>query len=107
MRGDVLDIVLLVACVMFAISGYRQGFVVGVLSFVGFLGGGVIGAHFAPSLHSALGLTMNSALFGVLVVFVSASLGQLAATAVGTALRRRLTWRSARTADAAGGAVVS
>ncbi len=102
-----LDIVLLVACVVFAVSGYRQGFVVGILSFVGFLGGGVVGAHFAPALHSALGLTINPALFGVLVVFVFASIGQLLATAVGMAARRRLTWRSARTADSAGGAVVS
>ncbi len=105
--GDVADLVLLAACVMFAISGYRQGFVVGVLSFVGFLGGGVVGAHFAPSLHSALGLTLNPALFGVLVVFVFATAGQLLATTAGMALRRRLTWRSARTADSAGGAVVS
>ncbi len=102
-----LDIVLLVACVVFAVSGYRQGFLVGILSFVGFLGGGVVGAHFAPALHSALGLTINPALFGVLVVFVFASIGQLLATAVGMAARRRLTWRSARTADSAGGAVVS
>jgi hypothetical protein len=38
-----------VACLLFAVSGYRQGFVVGVLSFVGFLGGGVLGAQLAPS----------------------------------------------------------
>jgi hypothetical protein len=41
--GDVLDVVLLLAALLFAVSGYRQGFVVGVLSFVGFLGGGVLG----------------------------------------------------------------
>lgn len=35
---NVLDILLLVAAVWFAIVGYRQGFVVGILSVIGFLG---------------------------------------------------------------------
>ena len=49
MRGDLLDLILLCAAALFALSGYRQGFVVGLLSFVVFLGGGVIGANLAPS----------------------------------------------------------
>lgn len=35
---NVLDILLLVGAVWFAIIGYRQGFVVGILSVIGFLG---------------------------------------------------------------------
>jgi len=103
---DALDVVLVVVCIGFALSGYRQGFLIGVLSFLGFLGGGVLGAKYAPALHSAVG-TGNSALFGLLVVFVAATLGQLAATAIGLALRRRITWRPARLVDSLGGAVVS
>jgi len=41
---DLLDLALLVVAAAFAVSGYRQGFVVGVLSFAGFLGGAVAGA---------------------------------------------------------------
>jgi S1-C subfamily serine protease len=104
---DLLDVVLFIACAGFAVSGYRQGFVIGVLSFIGFLGGGVLGAKYAPSLHSAFGFRGNSALFGLLVVFVAATLGQLAATAIGVTLRRRITWHSARVVDAVGGGVVS
>ena len=38
--GDhLLDLILLALVVLFAISGYRQGFIVGSLSFVGFLPG--------------------------------------------------------------------
>ena len=103
---DALDVVLLVICVGFALSGYRQGFLIGVLSFLGFLGGGVVGAQVAPSLHNAIG-DGNSALFGLLTVFVAATLGQLAATAIGIAVRRRITWKSARVVDSAGGAVIS
>jgi S1-C subfamily serine protease len=106
--GGVLDIVLVVAALLFAVSGYRQGFVVGVLSFVGFFGGGVLGATFAPELAAAEPLAQfPSALVGLLVVFLAATIGQLLATLVGAALRRRLTWRPARALDAVGGAAVS
>jgi S1-C subfamily serine protease len=103
---DVLDLLLIVVCLGFAASGYRQGFVIGVLSFVGFIGGGALGAHFAPQLHDTFRVG-DTALFGLLVVFAAATLGQLAATAVGIALRRALTWRPARLADSVGGAAVS
>src|SRR3954454_7733564 len=106
---DLLDILLIAVCVGFAISGYRQGFLIGVLSFVGFLGGGVLGAKDAPALHQAISGpdAESSPLFGLLVVFVAATIGQLAATAVGIALRRRITWDPARRDDAMGGAVFS
>ena len=103
-----LDLVLVVAALLFAISGYRQGFVVGVLSFVGFLGGGVLGARLAPSV-AASGPFANlpRALVAVVVVFVLAALGQLLATVLGAAVRRRLTWRPARQVDALAGALIS
>lgn len=104
---DLLDLILIVICVVFAFSGYRQGFLIGILSFLGFLGGGVLGAKYATSLHSAFGFHGDSALFGLLTVFVAATLGQLVATAIGLALRRRITWHPARVIDSAGGAVIS
>jgi len=106
--GNALDVVLVAAGVLFALSGYRQGFVVGVLSFVGFLGGGVLGARAAPrvaELDAFVGFSRS--VVGLAVVFLAATVGQVLATVLGSALRRRLTWRSARRADAAGGAVVS
>jgi S1-C subfamily serine protease len=103
-----LDVVLVVAAVLFALSGYRQGFVVGVLSFVGFLGGGVLGARVAPRVAELDPLVgFSPSVVGLAVVFLAATVGQVLATLVGGALRRRLTWRSARWLDAAGGAVVS
>ena len=44
MRGDVLDLILIVVVAAFAVSGYRQGFIVGILSFFGFVGGALLGA---------------------------------------------------------------
>jgi S1-C subfamily serine protease len=104
---DALDLVLILICAGFALSGYRQGFLIGVLSFLGFLGGGVLGARLAPSLHGLFGGLGNSALFGLLVVFVFATLGQLLATALGISVRRRITWAPARVVDSVGGGFVS
>ncbi len=108
MTGSLLDVVLVVACLLFAVSGYRQGFVVGVLSFVGFLGGGVLGAKLAPSVAASQFFSQfPRTVVGLGVVFVLASIGQLLATVVGGAVRKRLTWHPARQVDAVAGAVIS
>lgn len=105
--GDVLDAVLLVALLGFAVSGYRQGFAVGAVSFLGFLGGGFAGAKFAPTVVRSFVHGRTEPLAAILVVFVGAILGQLVVTPVGIALRRRLRWRPAELLDSAAGAVVS
>ncbi|MDX6220452.1 MAG: hypothetical protein QOJ48_2133 [Frankiales bacterium] len=107
-RGDLLDLVLLGACLLFGISGYRQGFVVGVLSFVGFLGGGVVGAKVAPSLaHSSALSSLPTTTVAVSVVFFAAVLGQLIATVAGSWVRTHLVWRPIRVVDAVAGSAVS
>lgn len=108
MHGDLLDIFLLVACVLFLISGYRQGFVVGILSFFGFLGGGVLGATFAPSLARTGPLSsLPRTTLAIALVFVLACLGQVVATLVGNVLRRKLVWKPLRTVDSIAGALIS
>jgi S1-C subfamily serine protease len=104
---DTLDIILLLACVAFGISGYRQGFLIGVMSFAGFLGGGALGAHYAPVLHRHVHLGLGAALFGLLVVIIAAGIGQLVTASIGVALRRRISWTPARTLDSFAGAFVS
>jgi S1-C subfamily serine protease len=107
MTGDWLDVVLVLSVVAFAFSGYRQGFLVGVLAFVGFLGGAVVGAKIAPSLIRGLHSQSSRALVGIVIVFVGASIGQVAASWVGAMIRKRLTWTPIRLVDSVGGAVVS
>ena len=108
MTGDLLDLILVVLVVAFAVAGYRQGFIIGVLSFAGFIGGGAIGALIGPSIARALvdGLAQQ-ALVAIIVVFVVAMVGQLLASGLGVAMRSRLTWRPATVVDSIGGAVVS
>jgi S1-C subfamily serine protease len=106
--GDLLDLILIVLVVAFAVAGYRQGFIIGVLSFVGFIGGGAVGAVFGPKIARAI--TSNTgwqAVTAIIVVFLAAMIGQLLASGVGVAMRSRVTWRPATLVDSVGGAVVS
>jgi S1-C subfamily serine protease len=107
-RGDVLDLILIVVVAAFAVSGYRQGFIVGILSFFGFVGGALLGAEFGPSLSRALvgGQTQQDVIAVVLLVSF-AVLGQFIASAIGAAMRSTVTWRSATALDSVGGAGVS
>jgi S1-C subfamily serine protease len=103
-----LDLALLVIAAAFAVSGYRQGFIVGSLSFVGFLGGAVAGALFAPGISRAIvGGQNQQDLVAVVLLVLLAIVGQFAASAIGTALRSHMTWRPAAVVDSVGGAAVS
>ena len=108
MPGDLLDLILIVLVIAFGVAGYRQGFIIGVLSFAGFIGGGAIGALFGPRI--ARSITVNpawQAVAAIAVVFLAAMIGQLLASGLGVAMRSRLTWRPAALVDAVGGAAVS
>jgi S1-C subfamily serine protease len=104
----VLDLILIVVVAAFAVSGYRQGFIVGVLSFFGFVGGALLGAEFGPSIARALvgGQTQQDVVAVVLLVGF-AVVGQFIASAIGAAMRSTVTWHSATVLDSAGGALVS
>lgn len=107
MHGDLLDIVLLVLSVLAALTGFRQGFVYGVLSFVGVIGGGYLGTRLAPVLARHVNGGLSTPVIGIVTVVVLAVVGQAIATTIGSQLRGRLTWRPVRAVDSAGGAVLS
>lgn len=102
-----LDLLLLVSAVTFAISGYRQGFVVGVLAFVGFLGGGIVGLVVAPTAVEQLDAGAFQSLMAIAIVLLAATVGQVALAWLGSMVRDRITWRPARVIDAGLGALVS
>ncbi|MGI5401861.1 MarP family serine protease [Streptomyces sp. CA-135486] len=108
---NVLDILLLVAAVWFAIVGYRQGFVVGILSVIGFLGGGLVAVYLLPVIWGQLtndsDVSTTAAVVAVVIVIVCASVGQAFTTHLGNKLRRHITWSPARALDATGGALVN
>ena len=108
MPGDLLDLILVVLAAAFAVAGYRQGFIVGMLSCIGFLAGAAVGATFSPALAKFLVHTpAQQALVAIIVVFITAMIGQLLASLAGVALRSRVTWRPVAVVDSLGGAAVS
>jgi S1-C subfamily serine protease len=107
-RGDLLDLALIVIAAAFAISGYRQGFIVGSLSFVGFVGGAVLGAEFGPAIARAIvGGSTQQDVVAVILLVSFAIIGQFAASSIGAAMRQTMTSRSSTTIDAIGGSGVS
>jgi uncharacterized membrane protein required for colicin V production len=103
-RGDLLDLALLVIAVAFAVSGYRQGFVVGSLSFIGFVGGAVLGAEFGPSISRAIvGGQTQQDVVAVVLLIVFAIVGQFVFSSVGAYARQSMTSTSSTVLDAVGG----
>lgn len=108
MPGDLLDLILIALIAAFAVAGYRQGFIIGVLSLAGFVLGVAGGALIAPSISRALARSVAwQAFIAILVVFAVAVIGMLIASGIGVAVRSRLTGRPATVADSLGGAAVN
>ena len=93
--------------IVFAISGYRQGFVIGVLSFCGFFGGALIGLQVGPLLAQQFDDDAVRVVVSLIAIFGLAVLGQALTGWVGAHLRHGITSRTGRRLDDAGGAVVS
>jgi S1-C subfamily serine protease len=105
---NVVDWLMLGALVVFALVGWRQGFLTGALSFLGFLGGGLIAVLWLPDLVERI---MDSGMARIVTVavgvLVSALVGQALLSMVGRRLRGSITWRPVRFVDNAGGAALN
>jgi S1-C subfamily serine protease len=105
---NIVDFVLIGAVVVFAVIGWYRGFIVGLLSFGGFLVGGLVAALILPRF---LDTTDQSALARAVVMIIgvlaAAFAAQFAASLLGDRLRDAIPWRPARTVDHAGGALLN
>jgi S1-C subfamily serine protease len=106
---SVIDLLILLLALLFAFSGYRQGFVVSALSFVGFLGGAALGLQLASPIATQVISGTGQVMVALTVVVLLAMAGQFAGVWLGNQLRERLIGRlrPAQAVDAAGGALVS
>jgi S1-C subfamily serine protease len=106
-RVSVVDVVLVLLMIVFAISGYRQGFVIGALSFVGFFGGALIGLQLGPLVAQRFADGAIRVVVSLIAIFGLAVLGQALTGWLGTHLRHAITSRTGRRLDDVGGAFVS
>src|SRR6201746_1124892 len=105
---SLVDVVLIVVTLAFALSGFRQGLLVSATSIFGFLGGAVLGAQLSgPVADRINGSTVTRVFAALVVVLGAALLGQILAGAAGRALRKKVTWEPAKMVDSVAGAVVS
>ena len=105
--GVVLDVLLGLVLLGYAVSGVRQGAVVGVLSLAGFVGGAVVGTLVVPELLAGWQPGLGRTLVVLLGVLACAWALQIAGVAVGRRLRGGLTWRPARVLDSLLGGVAA
>ena len=107
MDFGVVDWVIVVLAVGFAVNGFRQGLVTSLLSMIGFVGGAVGGIQLASPIATHVASGNTQTVVAVIVVVVAALAGQVLAVYIGHWLRDRLTWRPARAVDSVLGGVVS
>lgn len=107
MKPDLLDLILLVVILCYAVGGFRNGAVLGGLSFAGFFGGAALGAQLARPLGRMLANGAAQVPVAIVCVLFFAMLGQLMAIWVGGRLRSKVTWSPARQLDRVVGALFS
>lgn len=104
---NVVDWLIIVLAIVVAYTGWSRGFLVGLLSFVGFVGGALAGLWLVPRVLGGLETGLGSALLGILLVLGMASIGQGLLAWAGSWIRAQLTSEPARHFDAVSGALLS
>jgi len=101
----VIDIVLLLIMLGYAVSGFRQGLLVGALSLGGFVGGALLAMFVAPALVGRLEPGPQRSIVVLLAVIITAWLGQFIGALLGGRLRELVPKGPIAYADHAAGAV--
>jgi uncharacterized membrane protein required for colicin V production len=104
---NLLDWLLVVLVLAYALSGYWQGFVTGAFATAGLLVGGLFGIWLAPTALGDADPSMVVSLGALFIVILAASLGQAVFQFVGSRIRDQITWQPVRAVDAVGGAALS
>lgn len=102
-----LDLVLLLVLIAYGLSGLRQGFVVGVLSVAGFVGGAVLAMAVLPHVVGGWEPGVRRTTVTVVGVLAVAWGVQVLGALVGRRLRGVVSWAPARAVDSALGAVAA
>ncbi|HEV8023300.1 MAG TPA: MarP family serine protease [Candidatus Nanopelagicales bacterium] len=105
---NLVDWVMIGAIVVFALVGWRQGFLTGALSFLGFLGGGLLAVLLLPEfVERFISSPMWRIVALALAILASALIAQTLLSMIGRRLRESMTWRPVRFVDSSAGAVLN
>ncbi|MCW2791581.1 MAG: peptidase and chymotrypsin/Hap, partial [Nocardioides sp.] len=104
---NLLDWLLVVLVLAYALSGYWQGFITGAFATAGLLLGGLFGVWLAPVALGDATPSLLVSLGALFIVILAASLGQALLQYLGAKIREKITWQPIRALDAVGGAALS
>lgn len=83
-----IDIILVLIMLGYAVSGFRQGLVVGLLSLIGFVGGALLAMFFVPQLVSGMEAGTRRSIITLLAVIFTAWAGQFLGAVLGGRIRQ-------------------
>jgi S1-C subfamily serine protease len=105
---NILDWIMVLVVLAYAVSGYWQGFISGAFATAGLLIGGFVAVLWlVPQLLGDAEPSLWVSMGALFVVLLSASFGQALFQFVGGRIRDRITWQPVRAVDAVGGAALS
>jgi S1-C subfamily serine protease len=104
---NLLDLLLIVLVLAYAVSGYWQGFISGSFATAGLLVGGLFGIWIAPRLLGDANPSIWVSLGALFIVLLCASFGQAVLQYAGGRLRDQIPWQPVRSLDAVGGGALS
>jgi S1-C subfamily serine protease len=101
-----VDLIVIVLALVAGVSGWRHGMAVALLSFVGVLGGAILGVRLAPLLASGIESTNTRIVVSIVVVVLLVALGETTGVFFGRRIRDRITGERSLAVDSTLGSVL-
>jgi S1-C subfamily serine protease len=101
-----VDVLVVLLAIVAGVSGWRHGMAVALLSFVGVLGGAILGVQLAPLLAGSVESKNTQVIVSVVVVVVLVALGETTGVYFGRHIRDRITGERTLAIDSGLGSVV-
>ncbi|GEL18415.1 MarP family serine protease [Pseudonocardia asaccharolytica] len=101
-----VDVLIIVLALIAGVSGWRHGMAVALLSFVGVLGGAILGVRLAPLLAQNIETESTRVIVSIVVVVLLVALGETTGVFLGRRIRDRITGERSLKVDSAFGSVL-
>ncbi|GAY10885.1 MarP family serine protease [Pseudonocardia sp. N23] len=101
-----VDILVVLLAIVAGVSGWRHGMAVAFLSFVGVLGGAILGVRLAPLIVSGIEAQNTRVIVSIVVVVLLVALGETTGVFFGRRIRDRITGERVLKVDSSLGALL-
>ncbi|MFC5995969.1 MarP family serine protease [Pseudonocardia hispaniensis] len=101
-----VDILIIALALIAGVSGWRHGMAVALLSFIGVLGGAILGVRLAPLLAQNIETQSARVIISIVVVVLLVALGETTGVFLGRRIRDRITGERSLKVDSAFGSVL-